>query len=73
MSYQQRKSAHNLQTIQPRVAAILNKYRSKKIVFISEQDWINGEKNNAEQYKQKGDTVTLVLDKNSEIIWQSHR
>ena len=72
-SYGQRKLSHNLQTIQPRVSAVFNKHRDKKINFIEEEVWKSTEYKNAEEYKNSTDTVTVVLDKNSEPIWQSHK
>jgi len=72
-SYNKRKSEHQLQTIQPKVAGLFNKYRSKKLVFFTEEQWENGEKKNEEQFKKSKDTITVVLDKNSNPIWQSHK
>lgn len=72
-SYNKRKSDHQLQTIQPKVAGLFNKYRSKKLVFFTEEQWENGEKNNQEQFKKSKDTITIVLDKNSNPVWQSHK
>jgi hypothetical protein len=72
-TYGQRKSSHQLQTIQPRVAAVFNKYRGKKINFIKEEDWLSEEHKNAEEFKNSSSTVTVVLDKDSQPIWQSHK
>jgi hypothetical protein len=72
-SYNKRKSDHQLQTIQPKVAGLFNKYRSKKLVFFTEEQWENGEKNNQEQFKKSKDTIVIVLDKNSNPVWQSHK
>lgn len=72
-NYQHRKSVHKLQTIQPRVAAVFNKYRDKKIEFLTEEEWNAGKKNDAAKYKKSGDTVTVVLDKDSQPVWQSHK
>ena len=72
-SYGKRKSSHNLQTIQPRVAAVFNKYRDKKINFIEEKDWLDGKNKNAGKYQKSADTVTVVLDKDSQPVWQSHK
>ena len=72
-SYNKRKSEHQLQTIQPKVAGLFNKYRSKKLVFFTEEQWENGENKNEEKFKKSKDTITVVLDKNSNPIWQSHK
>jgi len=72
-NYRSRKEKHNLQTIQPRVAALFNKYRDKKKVFLTEEEWNAGKKNNAEKYRKDGDVLTIVLDKDHQPIWQSHK